>query len=338
MRSALFPALLAAAFVSAATAQTSVIGIDDLNPTTGTSNLFPWSLTGGATSLHVYSAQTLQSLGICAGSVLTDVEVAPSSGSAGTYNAPQAQMQIGHLAVSPPVPGNWGAHLATPLMIHDLTSGPYTFSWTLNTYAPLPGFSTSPFVWNGTTDIGIQYTSSPGTTGGFSARRTATQLRHYVAIFNATNQLPTSNGLFAMEVRMTWLLNGCATRVTYGAGCDAPVLTLNSNLPTIGTNFTLTTTNVNAVSPVGLVFFGDAQVVPPLDLGFLGAPGCSLHTSANLVSLTFLVAAGSGSLVIPVPADPLLLGSTFTSQSVAFTPNNQLGLAFSNGLLWTVGN
>jgi hypothetical protein len=322
----------------ATSAAAQVIGIDDLDPTTGTSNAFPFSVTGGQTSLHVYSAQTLHSLGICGGAVLLDLEVAPSSGTTGTYNAPQAQMQIGHLAVSPPIAGNWGAHLASPIMIHDLTSGPYTFAWTLNTYTALPGFSTAFFVWDGVTDIGIQYTSSPGMTGGFNARRTATQLRHYVAVFNATNQAPTSNGLFAMEVRMTWVTGAnCATRVVYGAGCDTPPLTLNSNLPVLGSNFTLTTTNINAVSPVGLAFFGDVQVVPPVDLGFLGAPGCGVSTNANLLSLTFPVGAGSGSVVIAVPNNPLLLGVSFTSQTAAFTPNNALGLSTSNGLAWTIG-
>lgn len=81
------------------------IGIDDLNPATGTSNAFPWSVVAGQTSLHVYSVQTLHSLGICAGSLLLDVAVAPSSGTSGIYSVPQAQLEIGHLAVSPPVPG-----------------------------------------------------------------------------------------------------------------------------------------------------------------------------------------------------------------------------------------
>lgn len=315
-----------------------VIGIDDLDPVTGVSNAFPFSVTGGQTSLHVYSATTLHSLGICAGAVLLNLEVAPSTGTGGTYNAPQAQMQIGHLAVSPPIAGNWGAHLSSPLIVHDLTSGAYTFPWTVNTYTALPGFSTAFFVWDGVNDIGIQYTSSAGITGGFSARRTATQLRHYVAIFNATTQAPTSNGLFAMEVRMTWANSpGCASRVVYGAGCDTPPLTLASDFPVLGGNFTLTTTNVNAISPVGLLFFGDVQIVPPVDLGFLGAPGCSVHSSANLLSLTFPVAAGTGSVVIAVPANPLLIGTTFASQSAAFTPNNTFGLSTSNGVLWTVG-
>jgi hypothetical protein len=337
MRSVLVPALLAATLLPTATAQT-VIGIDDLDPLTGTANSFPWNTTGGQTSLHVYSAQTLHSLGICGAAVLIDLEVAPAMGTSGTYNAPQAKLEIGHLAVSPPVAGNWGGHLASPTVIHDLTSGPYTFPWTFGVYTQVPGFSTAFFVWDGITDIGIQYTSSSGVTGNFWARRTATQLRHYVAIFNATNQTPTSNGLFAMEVRMTWLVGGCAQKVVYGAGCDTPALSLNSNFPVLGTNFTLTTTNVNAVSPVGLVLFGDAQIIPPLDLGFLGAPGCSVHTTANLTSVAFPVSVGTGSVVIPVPVNPGLIGVALTSQSVGFTPNNQLGLSTSNGLLWTLGN
>lgn len=321
-------------FATAASAQV-VIGIDDLTTTTGTSNAFPFNVAGGQTSLHVYSAQTLHNLGICAGSVLLDLEVAPSSGSSGTYNAPQAQMQIGHLAVSPPVAGNWGAHLNAPTMVHDLTAGPYTFPWTVGSWAPLPGFSTSFFVWNGIDDIGIQYTSSAGVTGPFQARRTATQLRHYVAIFNASTQLPTSNGLFAMKVRMTWLTSGCASKFIYGSGCDSPALALNSNLPVLGTTFTMTTSNLSAVSPVGILFVGDTQLA--VDLTAIGAPGCFALSSGNLASATFPSVAGTGSISLPVPLNPALLGATFTSQAAGLTLANALNIATSNGLQWTLG-
>ncbi|MBL8753767.1 MAG: hypothetical protein JNK15_10745 [Planctomycetes bacterium] len=328
-----------AAVLLAASASAQVIGIDDLSPSTGTSNAFPFSVTGGQTSLHVYSAATLRSLGVCAGAVLMDLEVAPSSGTAGTYSVPQAKLEIGHLAVSPPVPGNWAGHLASPIVVHDLTSGPYTFAWTLNTYVALPGFSTAFFVWDGVTDIGIQYTSSSGLTGGFNARRTATQLRHYVATFGATTQPPTSNGLFAMEVRMTWLQgNACATRVVYGAGCGSPALALASDLPVLGATCTLTTTNVPNLVPLGIVFVGDQQVPPPgFDLGALGAPGCAAWSTANLASATFPVAGGSGTFALPIPANPLLVGAQLTWQTAAFTLANPLNLATSNGVAWTLG-
>jgi hypothetical protein len=123
--------LLALATVASA----QVVGIDDLDPVTGTVNAFPFNTTtGGNTSLHVYSVQALRARGLCAGAVLLDIAVAPASGTAGTYNAPQALLQIGHLSVSPPVPGAWTTHLASPITIHGISSGPYSFPWALNTH------------------------------------------------------------------------------------------------------------------------------------------------------------------------------------------------------------
>ena len=201
----------------------------------------------------------------------------------------------------------------------------------------LPGFATAGFVWDGVRDIGIQYTSSGGLTGGFNARRTATQLRHYVAIFGATNQAPTSNGLFAMEVRMVWATANCATKAQYGTGCYAPTpLQLDSNFPVLGANFTLTTTNVPNLIPLAFLFFGDAQL-PGIDLGFLGAGGCNAYTNGNLTSATIPVVGSVASASIQIPANLGLIGSTLTTQSVAFTLANALNLATSNGLLWTIG-
>ncbi|MBM3961117.1 MAG: hypothetical protein FJ306_04345 [Planctomycetes bacterium] len=135
------------------------IGIDDLDPATGVTNTFPFGVTGGQTSLHVYSAAALRERGVCAGSRLLGVDVAPVNTGSNTYSAPQAQMLIGHLAVSPPIPGNWAGHRAAPTVVHDLTSGAYTFPWTSATWTPLPGFASALFVWDGMRDVGIQFTS-----------------------------------------------------------------------------------------------------------------------------------------------------------------------------------
>jgi hypothetical protein len=312
------------------------IGIDDLDPATGVTNVFPFGVTGGQTSLHVYSAAALRERGVCAGSLLVGVDVAPVNAGSGTYTAPQAQLLIGHLVVSPPTPGNWTGHLAAPTVLHDLTSGAYTFPWTSATWTPLPGFATSGFVWDGVNDVGIQYTSSAGVTGGFSAKRSATQRRHYVAVFNAVAQAPTSNGLFAMKLRMSWFTPGCAIRTVYGTGCDTPALSLNSDLPILGGTFTLSLANVQPVLPLAVLLFGDAQA-PGIDLAPLGAPGCRAWTNANLTSLTAPVAGGTGALPIAIPADPSLVGATFTTQAAGFTAANTLGLATSNGVQWTVG-
>ena len=333
--------LASSAFVLAtlaATATGQIIGIDDLNPVTGTSNAFPWSLTGGQTSLHVYSAQTLRSLGVCGGAVLLDVEVAPSSGVSGVYNAPQAKLEIGHLAVDPPIAGNWGAHLASPIVVHDLTSGPYTFPWTLNTYVSLPGVSTAGFVWDGVHSIGIQYTSSPGTTGGFNARRTATQLRHYVAVFGATSQLPTSNGLFAMEVKMTWVGSAnCAALQTYGTGCGGLTLTA-SGAPVVNTTINLVTSNITPTAPFGGLGMGFTQFNPGLSLAGLGMPGCFQHNDLLAVILFFPLGAPSVAVPFAVPAFP---GVAIQTQSVVYDPAAALtpfGAVTSAGVELLLGN
>ena len=114
-------------------------------------------------------------------------------------------------------------------------------------------------------------------------------------------------------------------------------LTLDSNLPRLGQNWVLTTSNHEPGVPVGATFFGDQQVNPGLDLTFIGAPECFAYTNANIVGLTYLVAGGVGRVVVPVPANPALVGQSFAAQSVSFTTNNALGLNFSNGLLATIG-
>ena len=54
-------------------------------------------------------------------------------------------------------------------------------------------------------------------------------------------------------------------------GPDRLALKLDSTFPQLGTNFTLTTSNVPPVVPLAIVFFGDTQL-PGIDLAFIGAP------------------------------------------------------------------
>lgn len=119
-----------------------------------------------------------------------------------------------------------------------------------------------------------------------------------------------------------------------------PNLALAANgLPSLGNaNFRLDTSAVPNVAPIGILFFGDTQVGIPLD--FIGAPGCSGYTNANLTSLTFPVAfpAATGGISLPIPNSAGLIGLSLTCQSAAFTLLNQLGLVTSNGLRFTIGN
>jgi len=327
---------LALAISASALAQVT-IAIDDNNPATGTSNGFPFSVTGGQTSLHVYTAQALRSRGICAGALLMDLQVAPSSGTANTYNAPQARLEIGHLAVSPPIPGNWTAHFANSVVVHDLTSGPYSFPWTLSTWVSLPGVSTSFFIWDGVSDVGVQYTSSSGVTGGFFARRTATQLRHYVPIFNATTEAPTSNGIFAMKVQMTWILGSqCASQQSYGTGCGGLALAASAD-PVVNTSINLVTSGITATAAFGATCFGFTPYNPGIPLDANGMPGCFQHNELLAVNLFFSFGAPSFSTPFAVPAFP---GVSVQVQSIVFDPTaalTPLGAVSSGGVTLTIG-
>ena len=112
-----------------------------------------------------------------------------------------------------------------------------------------------------------------------------------------------------------------------------------SGLPLVGNaGFDYQVSLVPAVSPVGIMLFGD-QAAPGLDLGFLGMPGCRGYTNANLASLTFPVTqpAGTGAQALPIPNNPALVGTSFTAQALAFTLATPLNLVSSNGTHVVIG-
>lgn len=117
-------------------------------------------------------------------------------------------------------------------------------------------------------------------------------------------------------------------------------LTLTTGgLPLVGnTSFDYKVSLIPAVSPVGIMLFGDQQA-PGLDLGFLGMPGCRGYTNANLASFTFPVTqpACIGSQPLPIPNNTALVGTAFTAQALAFSLATPLNLVTSNGTLVTIG-
>jgi hypothetical protein len=317
-----------------------VVHIENNNPTTGAPNSFPWNRPNGFTTLHVYTAAQLQAGGVCPGAVLIDAAVAPSSGATGPYQAPQARLSIGHLLNSPPIAGMWEANIIAPTVIHDLTSGPYTFPWTVDVWTPLPGFASGTFAWDGATDIAIFYTSSPGTTGLFWTRITATNLRHAVTVFQATNQTPTSNGLFAMKIRLTFVSGSNVYQVNQpAAGVDVDGIQSTPCAPGVATRALNVTSMINLTSinaplgyeivlttPEGLVPVGGGAFILPQSGQFmnvdLAAP--SLLFLNNLAFPPF-----PGNFTIPFSSpNPV----TFAAQMGVIDPTSLDGLALSGGI------
>ena len=201
MRLCLLSAFLATVASTCADAQI-VVSYEDTNPATGTSNTIPWAQNGGYTTIHIYTATELHAAGVAPFSLLTDFAVAPVTG--GSYNAPTAQILIGHLVEPTVNPNAWASALDTPALVWDPAFGPYSFPYTANTWTSLPGFNLAGFTWDGVRDIGVYITTSAGVTGGFNARRTNGKGRCGVTVYQATNQTPTTTGYFAMKAQMTF--------------------------------------------------------------------------------------------------------------------------------------
>ncbi|HEU4419765.1 MAG TPA: hypothetical protein VFT55_12575 [Planctomycetota bacterium] len=75
----------------------------------------------------------------------------------------------------------------------------------------------------------------------------------------------------------------------------------------------------------------------PLDLGFIGMPGCFARVSLD-TTLGIAGAAGSASFVFVVPNQPTLVGFTFYTQGIVFDPTlNPFGFSTSDAALAVVG-
>ncbi len=143
-----------------------------------------------------------------------------------------------------------------------------------------------------------------------------------------------------------WAVSGLvsipAARAICAGGAGAiPVLT-GTGLPETGQNMGLAVAFAKP-STAAVVFFGISDTtwalgLLPFPLFFLGAPGCEILSSPDVGIATTIDAQGNGSLNLPMPMDPNLVGISFYHQYAVVDPGaNQLGLAFSNGLEMTIG-
>ncbi|MGK0300263.1 MAG: hypothetical protein ACI89X_001131 [Planctomycetota bacterium] len=123
------------------------------------------------------------------------------------------------------------------------------------------------------------------------------------------------------------------------ADVGAVPLTLDSNAPTLGGNWDITTSNVDPVSPIAITFFGNAQLNVPLTLVFGNAdPSCSVYINTILGSVTSPAAGGVAVTSLSIPPNAALVGSVLTAQSICLTATNGSNLLTSNGVEGTLGN
>jgi hypothetical protein len=123
---------------------------------------------------------------------------------------------------------------------------------------------------------------------------------------------------------------------TSGDGQTPPEMVLDAR-PVIGTTFNLVTKNLLPATPLQITALGDTLTPFPIDLSFLGMPGCSLHHNA----LVLLTTTGAGpDLIQPfaVPNNPTLLNAALAAQAFPLAIGlNPFNLIASNAVCFRVG-
>ena len=157
---------------------------------------------------------------------------------------------------------------------------------------------------------------------------------------------PVSNWYRRPSNNMVWTRSVSVARQIFRLHClpETPsVPTLNVDVPPrLGQ---LSTFAVSGGQPfsLGFFFFGfdGAQwggLPTPVDLGFLGAPGCGMRTSSDVIMALSLDQTGVGYLALVVPPAPSFAGVTFYNQgSVVVPAANALSMIFSNAGVGTIG-
>lgn len=158
---------------------------------------------------------------------------------------------------------------------------------------------------------------------------------------------PTTNWYRRPSNGMVWTNSVSVARQMFRIHClpatpTVPVLSVDQP-PVQGQSITFTVSG-GLPTTVGIFMFGLdgtlwAGLPTPVDLGFIGASGCSMWTSAELILSLALDAAGTGATTFAVPSSPSLTGAAIFNQGGVLAPGtNALGLIFSNAGTGIIGS
>lgn len=126
----------------------------------------------------------------------------------------------------------------------------------------------------------------------------------------------------------------------FAVGLDRNALSwVPTGRPITGATQVLTLGNIaSPATSVGLVLAGTVANPAPVDLAFLGAPGCFLHLQVAASSV-LPVAAATQAWSLPIPNTPSLAGAVLQTQGALLQPGvNAFGLLTSNRVQLTIGN
>ena len=131
-----------------------------------------------------------------------------------------------------------------------------------------------------------------------------------------------------------------ALPATYSAATFAvqPLAVAATSRPVTGTSWNLNVTNVPGTGVLGVDIFGLSDPAIP-DLAFLGAPGCGLRASLDVLN-AWIVAGNSHGYSFAVPNNPALVNVHLYTMSAVFQnpPVNAFGAITSNGIDGKIGD
>ena len=138
-------------------------------------------------------------------------------------------------------------------------------------------------------------------------------------------------------------INGSAGYGFFGDGCAGSLgktIMPASSQPTLGGTLTVGLDNLPFGVAVMVVGVGNSSwngLPLPVDLGFLGAPGCPLRVSVDATDA--VVGAGTtATWSFAVPNTPSLSGFKLYNQAAVLDASNAFGFVTSNAYAWIVGS
>ena len=130
------------------------------------------------------------------------------------------------------------------------------------------------------------------------------------------------------------------TYVSFGHGCagSRPATRLiPRDTPHLGKTLEITLFDL----PLDLAFlvFGWQKAPAPIDLGFVGMPGCDLHVSLDAI-VPIVGANTQAKWFLPIPGDPALVGTRFYNQALVPDPaaGNGFGAVVSDAAEAVIGH
>ncbi|MGK0204114.1 MAG: hypothetical protein ACI9S9_003194 [Planctomycetota bacterium] len=136
-----------------------------------------------------------------------------------------------------------------------------------------------------------------------------------------------------------------SSATVYGTGCGTPALDFAPTAnPIVGE--TAGALISNAPTPFGWVALGFDDTVfaslpsLPLDLAFIGMPGCQLLQSSDIIDLPVTsLTTSTLQFDVAIPSQPSLLSEHVYRQAYCLAPGeNQLQIVVSNGIDWLIGS